>query len=159
MNNNIIENDDEESRFLVEYLLSTVEEDKATMNSNEGTVDEVETKSVTDSQVFDWSNLSDAEEEEDISVIATSDVPTYSETVQDDTIAQSVKATFLNELPLGKTFADKDSARVYVQQVSEKCNTPFGTDKSDHKYIKLVCRHYGNYRSARKNEGNKIKTI
>lgn len=156
MDNYINDQDDKESRLLVQCLLSTVEENKATNDDYEGIVDET----VIDSQeVFDWDNLSDAEEEEDISTISTIDVPSYSETAQHDEKAEMAKATFLKELPVGKEFVDKDSARVFIQRIGEECNTPFETDKSDREYIKLVCKHYGNYRSARKNEGNKVKTI
>ena len=102
--------------------------------------------------------MSDAEEEEEVSVYATRDVPSYSETSHDDQTSQFVKADFLEKFPVGKEFVDKDSARVAIQALGAKHNIPFGAAKSDALYIKLVCKHYGDYRSGKK-EGNKANIL
>ncbi|KAG2206102.1 hypothetical protein INT47_003751 [Mucor saturninus] len=62
------------------------------------------------------------------------------------------KAAFEAEFPEGKTFADKDTARLEIQSFSKANNIPFETCKSDKSYIKMICKHFGKYRAAKKGE-------
>ena len=102
--------------------------------------------------------MSDAEEDEDVSTHATRDVPSYLETSRDDKTSEVVKADFLEKIPISKEFVDKDSARIAIQRLGNQHNIPFGTAKSDGIYIKLICKHYGDYRSGKK-EGNKTNML
>ncbi|KAI9365090.1 hypothetical protein BD770DRAFT_423851 [Pilaira anomala] len=89
--------------------------DDGYIEGNESVVsEEINTKS---QDSFDWSNLSDAEEEENVSFNAT-------------------------EFPIDKEFADKNSARVTIQKLGLECKVPFETGKSDRLYIRLCLNRF-----------------
>ncbi|KAG2194330.1 hypothetical protein INT47_000257, partial [Mucor saturninus] len=98
---------------------------------------------------YDWECLSEPEEE-DISVDATRHVSSFAETVSINKRVIELKAAFKAELPVGKTFVDKDTARRQIQSFSKANNIPFETFKSDKSYIKMICKPFGKYRAAKK---------
>ncbi|KAI9358025.1 hypothetical protein BD770DRAFT_443248 [Pilaira anomala] len=132
---------------------TTVELNKVTadsyINGNEIIINEE--VNTTTRESFDWSNLSYAEKEEDVSVDATEDIPSYAETAGNDQTNQKVKDNFLKDFPIGKVFVAKDSARAAIQKLGLECNVPFETGKSDSLYIRLICKPFGNYLSEKKN--------
>ncbi|KAI7875842.1 uncharacterized protein EV154DRAFT_569393 [Mucor mucedo] len=91
-------------------------------------------------------------EKENIRVKATRDVPSFAEAVQQNVRVIEVKAAFKAEFLVGKTFLDKEAARLQIQSFRTTKNIPFEFLKSDESYIKLICKHFRNYRSARKGE-------
>lgn len=57
-------------------------------------------------EVFDWEDFTDVEEEVEISVETTRELPAYSETIDVEKIA-SLKESFESNFPIDKTFTDK----------------------------------------------------
>lgn len=57
-------------------------------------------------EVFDWEDFTDVEEEVEISVETTRELPVYSETIDVEEIA-SLKESFESNSPIDKTFTDK----------------------------------------------------
>ncbi|KAI7888884.1 uncharacterized protein EV154DRAFT_516248 [Mucor mucedo] len=90
---------------------------------------------------FDWSTVSNVEEEkvdagQEGSYDTDSPVPSFVKTIGSSVAVVGLKEDFEKEFPKKKTFADKNSARAQIQE-------------SDKVYIKLVCKHFGDYRSTR----------
>ncbi|KAG2190702.1 hypothetical protein INT47_011360 [Mucor saturninus] len=100
---------------------------------------------------YDWECLSEPEEE-DTSIEATRHVSSFAETVSINERVIELKAAFEAEFPVGKTFVEKDTARLEIQSFSKENNIPFETFKSDKPYIKMICKHFGKYRAAKKGE-------
>lgn len=158
MNNYTTANDDEETNLLIQGLLSSINADdmmnvgfnEAKKTTQDIEIKHVETKASSDigSVGFDWEFLSDAEDDDVVCLRATEEVPSFSQTVDIDEVSRNVKSIFLEKIPVGKKFVDKHTARVSVQEISNDCNIPFVTEKSDKEYIKMVCKHYGDYRSG-----------
>ncbi|GAA5805096.1 hypothetical protein HPULCUR_010609 [Helicostylum pulchrum] len=103
---------------------------------------------------YDWDNLPDVEEKENY-VEANHVLPSYIETVSRDERIKELTALFEKEFSVGKLFSDKADARTYIQKISRANNIPFETVRSDAKYVKMGCKHFGSYRVGKKvEEGN-----
>ncbi|KAG2214023.1 hypothetical protein INT47_001294 [Mucor saturninus] len=148
-----------ESQLLINSLLSVINPVEEIKDSFEDAFDrQVYEQSNTDEKVtveeYDWECLSEPEME-DISVKATRHVPSFAETVSVNERVANAKAIFEAEFPVGKAFADKEIARLEIQYFSKANNIPFETFKCDKSYIKMVCKHFGKYRTAKKGEDEK----
>lgn len=160
-------NEMNDTEFLVQALLAELkEEDVEIHNYDELMIEEErEVTDVQDDDVkdleegqsetsYDWDNLTDVEEEENY-VEATRVLPSYIDSVSRDERVKELTALFEKEFPVGKVFSDKADARSYIQKISRVNNIPFETVRSDAKYVKMGCEHFGSYRVGKKvEEGN-----
>ncbi|KAI7871390.1 uncharacterized protein EV154DRAFT_570636 [Mucor mucedo] len=60
-----------------------------------------------------------------------------------------MKEAFEKEFSKKKTFGHKNSARAEIQEFCKAQNIQFQTLRSAKVYVKLVCKHFGDYRSTR----------
>ena len=146
-----------ESQLLINSLLSVINPADEPKDSFEETFDRQNAEQAiaeeTTTDDYDWECLSEPEEE-DVSVEATRHVSSFAETVSINERVIELKAAFEAEFPVGKTFVDKDTARLEIQSFSKANNIPFETCKSDKSYIKMICKHFGKYRAAKKGKCN-----
>ncbi|KAG2201556.1 hypothetical protein INT47_007433, partial [Mucor saturninus] len=137
------------------HLLSLINPAEESKESFEETFDRQNAEQTnteeTTTDDYDWEYLSEPEEE-DISVGATRHVSSFAETVSTNERVIELKAALEAEFPVGKTFADKDIARLEMQSFSKANNIPFETFKSDKSYIKMIFKHFDKYRAAKKGE-------
>ncbi|KAG2197294.1 hypothetical protein INT47_011000 [Mucor saturninus] len=101
---------------------------------------------------FDWDSVSNAEDvvEDDVKSCQNDfPVTSFEETVGSSEAVASMKKAFENEFLWNKRFADKNSAKVEIQDFCKSKNIPFETLRSDKVYLKLVCKHFGRYRNTR----------
>jgi hypothetical protein len=165
-----MQNEMNNEEYLIQALLAELKNDDCEIHNYDELLaeEEPEAEKVNDDQNddvkdllvcqpetgYDWDNLTDVEEEEN-SVEATCVLPSFIETVSIDERAAELKSLFENEFPIGKSFLDKADARFQIQKFSRANNIPFETIRSDATYIKMVCKHFGCYRTGRKDkEGN-----
>lgn len=66
-------------------------------------------------------------------------------------------AEFEKAFPVGKTFRSKNEAIDEIKQFGRQYSILFTTVKSDKRYIKMGCKHFGNYRAAKKQKTIDIK--
>ncbi|KAG2199368.1 hypothetical protein INT47_001550 [Mucor saturninus] len=155
MNSNDSQQSLSESQLLINSLLSVINPAEEPKHSFEETFDRQNAEQTnteeTTTDEYDWECLNEPEEE-DISVEATRYVSSFAETVSINERVIELKAAFEVEFPLGKTFVDKDTARLEIQSFSKANKIPFETCKSDKTYIKMICKHFGKYRAAKKGE-------
>ncbi|KAG2193955.1 hypothetical protein INT47_003525 [Mucor saturninus] len=149
-----------ETELLIQALLSEYNDEENINDGFEETFANV-SKEERDAPVktgltdeFDWNTVSNVEEEEveaDEEGTYETDfpVPSFEDTVGSSEAVVSMKEAFEKEFPAKKTFADKNSARAEIQKFCKAQNIPFETLRSDKVYIKLVCKHFGDYRSTR----------
>ncbi|KAG2208708.1 hypothetical protein INT47_007807 [Mucor saturninus] len=76
-------------------------------------------------------------------------VPSFEETVGSSKTVVSTKEAFEKESPGFKTFAENQSAEHEFQEFYKSQNIPFGTLRSNKVYLKLVYKHFGEYRNTR----------
>ncbi|KAI9483008.1 MAG: hypothetical protein EXX96DRAFT_536376 [Benjaminiella poitrasii] len=104
---------------------------------------------VSQKSKFNWNDLSDAEEEQEISESATSAVPSFAETISSNDDIVRIRQAFDKEYPFGRAFPDIETARKQIEEFANPLNTPFSTLRSDSVHIKLVCKHFGRFRFTR----------
>ena len=126
-------------------------EDSTPSTTNQSDSSRVDTKDTPED--FDYEKLSDMEEEneDEVEYIYNSAMLSFTETAQsDDDNSARIKQESESEFPVGKKFDCKEEAKVAIHSFSAELNIPFEFYESDKVYTKMVCKHYGGYRSSRK---------
>ncbi|KAG2203128.1 hypothetical protein INT47_004935, partial [Mucor saturninus] len=155
MNSNDSQQSLSESQLSINSLLSVINPAEEPKDSFEETFDRQNAEQTntekTTTDDYDWECLSEPQEE-DISVETTRQVSSFAETVSIIERVMELKAAFEAEFPVGKAFVDKDIARLEIQSFIKTNKIPFETCKSNTSYIKMICKHFGKYRAAKKGE-------
>lgn len=154
------------NRYLVQALLAEFKEENCEIHNYNELMSEGEPKVIEgqdddaeerpSESSYDWDNLTDAEDEENC-VEATRVLRSYIETVSGDERFKELTTLFEKEFPVSKLFSDKTDPRSRIQEISRVNNIPFETIRSDGKYVKMGCKHFGSYRTGKQTEEGNVE--